>query len=80
MIYSNPDSRVILFTDIQERDKPVMDFLYFLRILLVCIFQFFKSTRSIYIISRIDSHLFRVLIEYEPVKRNVYIALISVYI
>ena len=61
MIYSNPDSRVILFTDIQERDKPVMDFLYFLRILLVCIFQFFKSTRSIYIISRIDSHLFRVL-------------------
>ncbi len=61
MIYSDPDSRVILFTDIQERDKPVMDFLYFLRILLVCIFQFLKSTSSIYIISRIDSHLFRIL-------------------
>ena len=64
MIHTDPDRSVILLTDIQERDKPVMDFLYFLRILLVCIFQFLKSTRSIYIVSRIDAHLFRILSSY----------------
>ena len=64
MIHTDPDRSVILLTDIQERDKPVMDFLYFLRILLVCIFQFLKSTCSIYIVSRIDAHLFRILSSY----------------
>ena len=38
-----------------------MNFLYFLRILFIGIFQFFKSTRRIYIIARIDPHFLCVL-------------------
>ena len=51
---------MILFADIQKRHKAVMNFLYFLRILLVGIFQLLKSTCSVYIIPRIDAYLFRI--------------------
>ena len=61
MVHPDTDSSMILFADIQERDKTVTDFLYFLRILFVCIFQFLKSTRSIYVVARINPHLLGIL-------------------
>ena len=60
VIHTDTDSRMILFADIQKRHKAVMNFLYFLRILLVGIFQLLKSTCSVYIIPRIDAYLFRI--------------------
>ena len=61
VIDSDADSRMILLTDIQKRHKAVMNLLYLLRILLVGIFQFLKSTRCIYIVARIDPYLFCIL-------------------
>ncbi len=64
VVHPDTDGRVVLLADIQKRDKPVVNLAYLLSVLLVCIFQFLKSTRSIYIVSRIDTHLFCILGSY----------------
>ena len=74
MSHSETNSSMSFFTDIQERHKPVAYLLYLLRVLFIGIFQFFKSTGRIYIVTRIDTYLLRIqssYIGYSRIEMNI---------
>ena len=58
VVHSDANSRALLAADTQEGHKASLDFLDFLGIFLVGIFQLLESSPRIDVVARIDAHLF----------------------
>ena len=58
MVYSDADSGVVFFADIQEGNQPGTDFLDLMRIFLIGIFQFLEGACGICVLARIVAYSF----------------------
>ena len=64
MVYSDADSGVVFFADIQEGNQPGTDFLDLLRIFFIGIFLFLERACGICVIARIDAYSFGIKCSY----------------
>ena len=57
VVHADAHRRVVLLADVQKRDKPRLNLLDFVGILLIGVFQLLERARRIHIVAWIDAHL-----------------------